>query len=57
MAMLTTSPWVGAGAGAAGADGVLDDLAEAVLRQNGAVLAVPPDLVPSPAGLAAIYRY
>ncbi|MDB5297677.1 MAG: hypothetical protein JWO31_3660, partial [Phycisphaerales bacterium] len=38
-------------------DDVLDDLAEAVLRTDGDVLVLPPDLMPTDAGLAAIYRY
>lgn len=36
---------------------VLDDLAEAVLRNGGEVIIVPPDRMPSTTGLAAIYRY
>jgi hypothetical protein len=39
------------------ADDVLDDLAEMVLRADGAVLVLPPDLMPTDTGLAAIYRY
>lgn len=38
-------------------DDVLDDLAELVLKMDGQVVAVPPDLMPDHAGLAAIYRY
>lgn len=36
---------------------VLDDLAEAVLRNGGEVIVVPPERMPSATGLAAIYRY
>jgi len=36
---------------------VLDDLAEAVLRNGGEVIIVPPERMPSTTGLAAIYRY
>ncbi len=36
---------------------VLDDLAEAVLRNGGEVIVVPPERMPSSTGLAAIYRY
>ncbi len=39
------------------ADDVLDDLAEMVLRRDGAVLVLPPEMMPGDAGLAAIYRY
>lgn len=35
----------------------LDDLAEAVLRNGGEVIVVPPERMPSTTGLAAIYRY
>ena len=38
-------------------DDVLDDLAELVLKADGAVLVLPPDLMPTTTGLAAIYRY
>lgn len=38
-------------------DDVLDDLAEMVLKMDGQVLAIPPDLMPTDADLAAIYRY
>ena len=38
-------------------DDVLDDLAEMVLKTDGDVLVLPPDMMPSDAGLAAIYRY
>lgn len=38
-------------------DDVLDDLAEMVLRMDGQVIAVPPEMMPTDAGLAAIYRY
>jgi len=38
-------------------DDLLDDLGEKVLRQSGAVLVLPPERMPSPTGLAAIYRY
>lgn len=36
---------------------VLDDLAEAVLRNGGEVIIVPHERMPSTTGLAAIYRY
>jgi len=36
---------------------MLDDLAEAVLRNGGDVIIVPPARMPSTTGLAAIYRY
>jgi hypothetical protein len=39
------------------ADDVLDDLAEMVLKADGAVLVLPPDMMPTTSGLAAIYRY
>jgi hypothetical protein len=39
------------------ADDVLDDLAEMVLKTEGAVLVLPPDMMPSGSGVAAIYRY
>ena len=39
------------------ADDVLDDLAEMVLKTDGAVLILPPDLMPGDTGVAAIYRY
>ncbi|HEV7302189.1 MAG TPA: hypothetical protein VGN72_22820 [Tepidisphaeraceae bacterium] len=39
------------------ADDVLDDLAEMVLKTDGAVMILPPDLMPSDTGVAAIYRY
>lgn len=38
-------------------DDVLDDLAEAVLRQGGEVLVVPPERMPAASGIAAVYRY
>lgn len=38
-------------------DDVLDDLAEMVLQMDGQVIAVPPEMMPTDAGLAAIYRY
>jgi len=38
-------------------DDLLDDLGEKVLRQSGAVLVLPAERMPSPTGLAAIYRY
>ena len=38
-------------------DDVLDDLAEMVLKTEGAVLVLPPDLMPTESGVAAIYRY
>lgn len=36
---------------------ILDDLAEAVLRNGGEVVVVPPERMPGTTGLAAIYRY
>jgi hypothetical protein len=42
---------------APGAGDVLDDLAEAVLRNGGEVIIVPHERMPSRTGLAAIYRY
>ncbi len=41
----------------AAAGDILDDLAEAVLRNGGEVVIVPPDRMPTSSGLAAIYRY
>lgn len=41
----------------AAAGDVLDDLAEAVLRNGGEVLIVPAERMPGTTGLAAIYRY
>ncbi len=38
-------------------DDVLDDLAEVVLGAGGEVVVVPTDRMPTPTGLAAIYRY
>jgi hypothetical protein len=38
-------------------DDLLDDLAEMVLKADGAVLVLSPDEMPSTTGLAAIYRY
>ena len=38
-------------------DDVLDDLAEMVLKTDGAVLVLPPDMMPTESGVAAIYRY
>jgi hypothetical protein len=40
-----------------GAGDVLDDLAEAVLRNGGDVIVVPRERMPSVTGLAAIFRY
>ena len=39
------------------ANDLLDDLAEAVLKMDGEVLVLPPDMMPDNASLAAIYRY
>jgi len=39
------------------ADDILDDLAEAVLRQGGEVLMIPGDVMPGDTGVAAILRY
>jgi hypothetical protein len=39
------------------ADDVLDDLAEWVLKADGAVLVLPSEQMPTTTGLAAIYRY
>jgi hypothetical protein len=39
------------------AEDVLDDLAEMVLRTDGQVLVLPPDIMPTDTGVAAIYRY
>ena len=39
------------------ADDVLDDLAEMVLKTQGAVLVLPPDQMPGESGVAAIFRY
>jgi hypothetical protein len=41
----------------AGADDLLDDLAETTLRMGGHVVVVPADQMPTDTGLAAIYRY
>lgn len=38
-------------------DDVLDDLAEMVLKQDGRVLVLPPEAMPTDTGVAAIYRY
>lgn len=38
-------------------DDLLDDLAEVVLSAGGEVVVVPADRMPTPTGLAAIYRY
>jgi hypothetical protein len=38
-------------------DDVLDDLAEMVLRQDGHVLILPDNAMPTDTGVAAIYRY
>ncbi|MCD6679571.1 MAG: hypothetical protein LT102_02780 [Burkholderiaceae bacterium] len=40
-----------------GIDDLLDDLAEAVLRQGGEVVVVPSERMPVPSGAAATYRY
>ncbi len=45
------------GVAESGVDDVLDDLAEMVLKRDGQVLTVPPDLMPTRAEVAAIYRY
>jgi hypothetical protein len=42
---------------APGAGDVLDDVAEAVLRNGGEVIVVPRERMPASTGLAAIYRY
>ncbi|MDB5290418.1 MAG: uncharacterized protein JWL69_1659 [Phycisphaerales bacterium] len=39
------------------ADDLLDDLAETVLKADGEVLVLPPEMMPTDHGLAAIYRY
>ncbi len=39
------------------ADDVVDELAEMVLRMDGQVIALPPEQMPTEAGIAAIYRY
>ena len=36
---------------------LLDDTAETVLRTGGEVLVMPPDLMPTDTGIAAVYRY
>ncbi len=41
----------------AGAEDVLDDVAEMVLRRGGQVMVVPSQYMPSSTGVAAIYRY
>jgi hypothetical protein len=38
-------------------DDVLNDLAELVLKQDGRVVVLPPESMPTDTGLAAIYRY
>ncbi|MCO5101711.1 MAG: hypothetical protein M9885_12620 [Burkholderiaceae bacterium] len=43
--------------GAPDTDDLLDDLAEAVLRQGGEVVVVPPERMPVRSGAAATYRY
>lgn len=40
-----------------GMDDVLDETAERVLRTGGQVFVVPPDVMPTDSGIAAIYRY
>jgi hypothetical protein len=42
---------------APGANDILDDLAEAVLRRKGEVIIVPAERMPSATGLAAIFRF
>jgi len=39
------------------ADDILDDLAEMVLRKDGQVFVIPPDQMPTDAGVAAVFRY
>ena len=39
------------------ADDVLDDLAEMVLRMDGQVFVIPPEQMPTDAGVAAVFRY
>jgi hypothetical protein len=39
------------------ADDLLDEIAEVVLRADGEVLVLPPEMMPTDQGLAAIYRY
>lgn len=39
------------------AEDVLDDIAELVLRNGGRVMVVPPEIMPTPTGVAAVYRY
>jgi len=43
--------------GDSGADDLLDDLAEAVLRRDGEVVVVPASRMPTDKGVAAIYRF
>lgn len=38
-------------------DDLLDDVAQRVLQAGGEVVIVPPDRMPTPTGLAALYRY
>jgi hypothetical protein len=38
-------------------DDLLDDIAELVLRKGGEVVVVPSEKMPTPAGVAAIYRF
>lgn len=38
-------------------DDLLDDTAEIVLRNGGQVLVLPPEMMPTDTGLAAIFRY
>lgn len=44
-------------AGTAGADDLLDDIGEAVLRRGGEVVVVPAERMPTNSGIAATYRY
>ena len=39
------------------ADDILDDLAEMVLRMDGQVFVIPPEQMPTEAGVAAVFRY
>jgi hypothetical protein len=39
------------------ADDLLDEVAEVVLRADGEVLVLPPEMMPTDQGIAAIYRY
>jgi len=52
-----TGRWQPADPGCEIADDILDDVGEVVLTMKGAVVVVPSERMPSPAGVAAVYRF